>query len=42
MANAVNTTPVNTQDIVDRVIGKGIGFMTSYIREYPGFAYLGF
>lgn len=42
MINAVNTTPVNTQDVVDRVIGKGIGFMTSYIREYPWFAYLGF
>lgn len=42
MANAVNTTPVVTKDVLHKVLWKGVGFMTSYIREYPWFAYLGF
>lgn len=42
MWNAVNTTPVVTKDVLHKVLWKGVGFMTSYIREYPWFAYLGF
>jgi len=42
MSNAVNTTPVVTKDVINKVLWKWVWFMTSYIREYPWFAYLGF
>lgn len=42
MGNAVNTTPFKTESVVTKVLGKGVGFMQAFVRQYPGFAYLGF
>ena len=42
MANAVQAGTVKTNDILTRIVGKWIGFMNSWVREYPWFAYLGF
>jgi len=42
MANAVQAGTFKTNEVLTKVLGKGIGFMQAYVREYPGFAYLGF
>ena len=41
MAQAVQNTPVVTNTVVQKVLGKWVGFMNAFIREYPWFAYLG-
>lgn len=42
MADAVNNTVVKTDTLLQKTAGKGFGFMQSFIRQYQGFAYLGF
>lgn len=42
MANAVQADVVKTDSILTKMLGNWIGFMNSFVRQYPWFAYLGF
>ncbi|MGB2110641.1 MAG: hypothetical protein ACPHY8_01640 [Patescibacteria group bacterium] len=41
MAQANSNTRVNVGSLLQKTLGNGFGYMQSFIREYPGFAYLG-
>jgi len=42
MVNAVQPWVVKTNDVLTQIVGKWIGFMNAFVREYPWFSYLGF